>query len=74
MHTAAASRKNYEVNEIQKFSWIGNVCNKRNISDKEDVGIHQMDASIWMMNGKFLIESTIGEGTTIAVELPLVEI
>jgi len=27
-----------------------------------------------MMNGKFLIESTIGEGTTIAVELPLVEI
>jgi two-component system NarL family sensor kinase len=47
--------------------------NKKNISDKDGFGINQIDARIQMMNGKFLIESAIGEGTTISVELPLVE-
>jgi two-component system NarL family sensor kinase len=47
---------------------------KKNISDKDGFGINQIDARIQMMNGEFLIESTIGEGTTISVELPLVEI
>ena len=46
---------------------------KKNISDKDGFGINQIDARIQMMNGKFLIESTMGEGTTISVELPLVE-
>jgi two-component system NarL family sensor kinase len=46
---------------------------KKNISDKDGFGINQIDARIQMMNGEFLIESTIGEGTTISVELPLVE-
>jgi signal transduction histidine kinase len=47
--------------------------NKKNISDKDGFGINQIDARIQMMNGKFLIETEIGEGTTISVELPLVE-
>jgi two-component system NarL family sensor kinase len=47
---------------------------KKNISDKDGFGINQIDARIQMMNGEFLIESTVGEGTTISVELPLVEI
>jgi two-component system NarL family sensor kinase len=46
---------------------------KKNISDKDGFGINQIDARIQMMNGEFLIESTVGEGTTISVELPLVE-
>ncbi|WP_299669869.1 ATP-binding protein [uncultured Polaribacter sp.] len=47
--------------------------NKKKISDKDGLGINQIDARIQMMNGKFQIESIINLGTTIFVELPVVE-
>jgi two-component system NarL family sensor kinase len=46
---------------------------KTKIFKKDGLGLNQIDARIQIMNGEFLIESTIGEGTTISVELPIVE-
>jgi signal transduction histidine kinase len=43
------------------------------ISSKDGLGINQIHARIQMMNGKFLIESTIGVGTTVLAELPIME-
>ncbi|MFD2530386.1 tetratricopeptide repeat-containing sensor histidine kinase [Polaribacter marinaquae] len=46
---------------------------KNKVTNKDGLGLNQIEARIRMMNGKFLIESTIGEGTTISVELPVIE-
>ncbi len=46
---------------------------KNKAINKDGLGLNQIEARIRMMNGKFLIESTIGEGTTISVELPVIE-
>ena len=46
---------------------------KTKVFNKDGLGLNQIDARIQMMNGKFLIESVIGEGTTVFVELPIVE-
>ncbi|WP_299065654.1 tetratricopeptide repeat protein [uncultured Polaribacter sp.] len=46
---------------------------KNKAINKDGLGLNQIEARIRMMNGKFLIESTIGEGTTISVELPIIE-
>lgn len=41
--------------------------------NKDGLGINQIDARIQMMKGKFEIESEPNKGTTIIVELPIVE-
>ena len=41
--------------------------------NKDGLGLNQIDARIHMMNGVFIINSTIGEGTIISVKLPVVE-
>ena len=46
---------------------------KTKIFKKDGLGLNQIDARIQIMDGEFLVESTIGEGTTISVELPIVE-
>ena len=46
---------------------------KTKVFNKDGLGLNQIDARIQMMNGKFLIESVIGEGTTVFVELPIIE-
>jgi two-component system NarL family sensor kinase len=46
---------------------------KMNIFDKDGLGLNQIDARIQIMDGNFLVESAVGEGTTISVELPIVE-
>jgi two-component system NarL family sensor kinase len=46
---------------------------KMKIFNKDGLGLNQIDARIQIMDGAFLIESTIGEGTKISVELPIVE-
>ena len=46
---------------------------KTKITNKDSLGLNQIDARIHMMNGVFIINSTIGEGTIISVELPIVE-
>jgi two-component system NarL family sensor kinase len=46
---------------------------KTKIFKKDGLGLNQIDARIQIMDGKFLVESAIGEGTTISVELPIVE-
>ncbi|MFT5212617.1 MAG: two-component system NarL family sensor kinase [Polaribacter sp.] len=46
---------------------------KTKIINKDSLGLNQIDARIHMMNGVFIINSTIGEGTIISVELPIVE-
>jgi two-component system NarL family sensor kinase len=43
------------------------------IFNKDGLGLNQIDARIQIMDGAFLVESTMGEGTTITVELPTVE-
>jgi two-component system NarL family sensor kinase len=46
---------------------------KMKVFNKDGLGLNQIDARIQIMDGEFLVESTIGEGTTISVELPIVE-
>jgi two-component system NarL family sensor kinase len=46
---------------------------KTKIFKKDGLGLNQIDARIQIMDGEFLVESTIGEGTTISVELPIIE-
>jgi two-component system NarL family sensor kinase len=46
---------------------------KTKIFKKDGLGLNQIDARIQIMDGEFLVESAIGEGTTISVELPIVE-
>jgi two-component system NarL family sensor kinase len=46
---------------------------KMKIFNKDGLGLNQIDARIQIMDGEFLVESTVGEGTTISVELPIVE-
>jgi two-component system NarL family sensor kinase len=46
---------------------------KMKIFNKDGLGLNQIDARIQIMDGEFLVESTLGEGTTISVELPIVE-
>lgn len=46
---------------------------KTKITEKDGLGINQIDARIQMMNGKFSIKSSLGEGTVITVKLPIVE-
>jgi two-component system NarL family sensor kinase len=46
---------------------------KMKVFNKDGLGLNQIDARIQIMDGKFLVESTLGEGTTISVELPIVE-
>ena len=43
------------------------------VSNKDGLGINQIDARIQMMKGKFVIESEQNKGTIIIVELPIVE-
>ncbi|AUC86262.1 histidine kinase [Polaribacter sp. ALD11] len=46
---------------------------KTKVFNKDGLGLNQIDARIQMMQGLFLVESTIGEGTTVSVELPVIE-
>jgi signal transduction histidine kinase len=46
---------------------------KTKVINKDGLGLNQIDARIHMMNGVFIINSTIGEGTTVSVELPILE-
>jgi signal transduction histidine kinase len=41
------------------------------MSNKDGLGINQIDARIHMMSGKFIIDSHKGEGTKISIELPV---
>jgi signal transduction histidine kinase len=40
---------------------------------KDGLGINQIDARIQIMNGFFFIESSAKNGTSIVVELPVIE-
>lgn len=51
----------------------GQGFNINEVSNKDGLGINQIDARIQMMKGKFVIESESNIGTTIIVELPIVE-
>ncbi|MDT7832271.1 ATP-binding protein [Flavobacteriaceae bacterium S356] len=51
----------------------GQGFNKDLIPEKDGLGINQIDARIKMMQGKFTIESSKGNGTKISVELPIHE-
>lgn len=46
---------------------------KIKISNKDGLGINQIDARIQVMKGTFSIQSSIGNGAVIKVELPIVE-
>ena len=71
--------KMYEENNMVCFqiSDDGIGFDKTIVTNKDGLGLNQIEARIQMMNGKFLIESTLdtilGEGTTISVKLPVVE-
>ncbi|WP_223267219.1 tetratricopeptide repeat-containing sensor histidine kinase [Polaribacter sp. IC073] len=56
-----------------KISDDGIGFDKTEISNKDGLGLNQIDARIQMMHGKFLIESNLGKGTVVSVELPIVE-
>lgn len=51
----------------------GQGFDKNLIPEKDGLGINQIDARIKMMQGKFTIESSKGNGTKIEVELPIQE-
>ena len=51
----------------------GQGFNINEVTNKDGLGINQIDARIQMMKGKFVIESSPNKGTTIIVELPIVE-
>ncbi len=51
----------------------GQGFDKNLIPEKDGLGINQIDARIKMMQGKFTIESSKGNGTNIEVELPIHE-
>ena len=51
----------------------GQGFNVNEASNKDGLGINQIDARIQVMKGKFVIESEPNKGTTIIVELPIVE-
>lgn len=46
---------------------------KTKITEKDGLGINQIEARIQMMNGEFSIKTSPGEGTVINVKLPVVE-
>jgi signal transduction histidine kinase len=46
---------------------------KTKLADKDGLGLNQIEARIQMMNGVFIIESAIGEGTFVSVKLPITE-
>jgi len=46
---------------------------KTKLTDKDGLGLNQIEARIQMMNGVFIIESAIGEGTFVSVKLPITE-
>ena len=46
---------------------------KKLISEKDGLGINQIDARIHMMKGHFKIDSSLNNGARIAIELPIVE-
>ena len=43
------------------------------VTDKDGLGINQIEARIIVMKGKFVIDSAIGKGTSILVEIPVEE-
>ena len=51
----------------------GQGFNINEVANKDGLGINQIDARIQMMKGKFVIESEPNKGTTIIVELPIIE-
>lgn len=51
----------------------GQGFDKTKIPEKDGLGINQIDARIQMMQGKFDIESSFGQGTKITIELPIYE-
>lgn len=65
----------YEENQrlILSINDNGQGFNKELIPEKDGLGINQIDARIKMMQGKFNIESSAGNGTKIDVELPIHE-
>ncbi len=56
-----------------KISDDGIGFDKVKIGEKDGLGLNQIDARIQMMKGKFQIDSNPNEGTTISVELPILE-
>lgn len=52
----------------------GKGFDKTKITVKDGLGINQIDARIKMMNGKFEIDSKKNKGTTILIELPILEV
>ena len=68
---------------IKLYEQDNNICfqisddgvgfDKTKITNKDGLGLNQIDARIQMMHGDFLVESTIGEGTTVYVKLPIIE-
>ena len=56
-----------------KISDDGIGFDKNSITKKDGLGINQIDARIQVMEGKFNINSSKGNGTEIKVELPVLE-
>jgi two-component system NarL family sensor kinase len=65
--------KEIEGTLILEVSDDGIGFNKNTITAKEGVGINQIDARIQMMQGKFTIVASKGNGTIIKVSLPIQE-
>ena len=64
-----------EVNKrlLLKITDDGVGFDKTKITVKDGLGINQIDARIQMMKGEFQIDSLMNKGTTIYVELPILE-
>ena len=70
------NEKTFEEKEQKLFLRIqdnGQGFNINEVSDKDGLGINQIDARIQMMKGKFEIESKPNQGTIIIVEIPIIE-
>ncbi len=68
-----------QLKEVDKIIFItisddGVGFDKTKINTKDGLGINQIDARIQMMKGKFHIKSSKNNGTTISVEIPVLEI
>jgi two-component system NarL family sensor kinase len=46
---------------------------KTKLTHKDGLGLNQIEARIQMMNGVFIMESIIGEGTFVSMQLPITE-
>ena len=76
-HSKATEAK-IELEEKDKKLYLkvtdnGKGFDKTKVINKDGLGINQIEARIIVMKGKFVIDSEIGKGTSISVEIPVKE-